>query len=365
MKKLKIPQKPKLPKTIKRPFKRPGRSAEEKFSEALASVPRITNDTVADHREEVLSSARKYIYPLQHSKHRVVRISLALLVLVLVSFFAAAGLSLYKFQATSGFIYDVTRIVPFPAAKAGDRWVSYESYLFELRHNMHYYQTQQQADFTTRDGKAQLARLRQQAMSQVIREAYVKQLAKQHDVSVSGQTVDAQVALLKTENRLGSNDRVFRDVLNVFWGWNVADFKRELRQQLLQQAVVTKLDTATNARAQAALGQLLTGTDFAKLALTASDDLATKANGGQYPNPITISDRDVPPAVTAELFKLKPGQTSAIINTGYTLEIIKVIDGTGVSRHAAHLQFTLKDIATYTKPLQAKHAPHLYIKTKA
>ena len=50
------------------------------------------------------------------------------------------------FQSTSGFIYDVSLVVPFPVAKAGPNWVSYESYLFELRRNMHYYQTQQQAN---------------------------------------------------------------------------------------------------------------------------------------------------------------------------------------------------------------------------
>ncbi len=362
MKKLKKLKKPNLPKNLPRPLKRTRRSAEEKVDDALAGVPRITNDTVADHREEVLSSARKYIYPLQHSKYRVVRISLALLALVLVVFFAVCALNLYRFQATSGFMYDVTRIVPFPVAKTGDHWVSYEAYLFELRHNMHYYQTQQQANFSTKDGKAQLKRLRQQAMGQVIRDAYVKELAGQNHVSVSSQTVDNQVALLKRQNRLGNNDRVFREVLNEFWGWNVADFRRELKQQLLQQAVVAKLDTATGERAQIALTQLLNGADFAKLAAQLSDDPATKLNGGQYPNPITLSDRDVPPALTAELFKLAPGQTSAIINTGYTLEIIKVIDGGSVSRHAAHLQFTLKDISTYTKPEQAKHPPREFIK---
>ncbi len=364
MKKLKKLKKPKLPKNIQRPFKRTTKSAEEKFNDALAGVPRITNDTVADHREEVLSSARKYIYPLQHSKHRVVRISLSLLALVLMAFFVISGLSLYKLQATSGFMYDVTRIIPFPVAKAGDRWVSYESYLFELRHNMHYYQTQQQANFATKDGKTQLDRLRQQAMVQVIQDAYVKKLADQHKVSVSNQIVDNQVNLLKRENRLGNNDRVFREVLNEFWGWNVTDFRRELQQQLLQQAVVTKLDTATDARAEAALQQLLKGADFAKLAAELSDDPTTKLTGGQYPNPITLSDRDVPPALTSELFKLKPGQTSAIINTGYTLEIIKVVDGGNVSRHAAHLQFTLKDITAYTRPLQARQPPHHYIKIK-
>lgn len=374
MKKLK---KPKFSKSLKSPLKDVGklagkgvsklpgqasRSTEDKVTDALSNVPRITNDTVAGHREEVLSSARKYIYPLQRSKHNIVRISLTLLLLVLIGFFAVCGLELYKFQSTSGFIYDVTRIVPFPVAKAGKSWVGYESYLFELRRNMHYYQTQQQVNFSTKDGKAQLVRLRHQAMAQITQAAYVKQLAVQHNVTVSDQEVDNQLRLVRSENRLGSSDRVFREVLNEFWGWDESDFKRELKQQLLGQAVVAKLDTDTQNRAQAVLTQLKGGGDFAALAAQASDDLATKGTGGQYPRPLVLNDHDISPVLSASAFKLKPGQVSGIIDTGYTLEIVKVIDASPGSIHAAHIQFTLKNINSYTKPLQAQHPPHEYIK---
>ncbi len=34
------------------------------------TMPRITTETIAAHREEVIGKARKYIYPLQHSKNR-------------------------------------------------------------------------------------------------------------------------------------------------------------------------------------------------------------------------------------------------------------------------------------------------------
>lgn len=354
------------PKKLKKPNLsvnlRRTKTPEEKISDALSNVPRITNETVGEHREEVLSSARKYIYPLEHSKHRVVRISIGLLALVIVLFFAFCGLALYKFQMTSGFIYDVTRVIPFPVAKTGNNWVGYESYLFELRRNMHYYHTQQQADFSTRDGQTQLKRLKQQALGQVVQDAYVKQLAAQHGVSVSDQAVTNELTLLKNENRLGSSPRALRDSLSAFFGWNESDLKRELKKEMLAQAVVAKLDTATNARAKAAVRQLIGGADFGQLAGQISDDQNTKGNGGQYPSAVTINDSQVPPAVTAELFQLKPGQISGIVNSGYSLEIVKQLDASGNSVHAAHIQFNFKPITTYIKPLQATEPPHFYIK---
>lgn len=330
--------------------------------EALSDVPRITNETVAEHREEVLGSARKYIYPLQHSKRRIVAISAWLLALAVVFFLVYSGLALYKFQSTDGFIYDVTRVIPFPVAKAGNSWISYESYLFELRRNLHYYETQQKLNFNDPSQKDQLTHTKQQAMDRVVNDAYVKKLAIQHNVKVSDKEVDNEVDLLKQQNRLGSSDKMFATVLQEFWGWSITDFKRELKQQLLQQKVVAALDTSTDNKAAAALKQLQGGADFATVAGQVSDDLDTKGNGGQYSGLIDPNDRDVPPQVSQELFKLRPGQVSGIINTGYTLEIVKVLDKQGNKVHAAHIQFNYQDISTYTKPLQDKNPAHKYIK---
>lgn len=354
-------KKPKKPKFMKRPLRR-AKDTEEKVADAIRSVPRITNETVAEHREEVLGSARKYIYPLQHSKHSVVRISLGLLITVLVVFLVYCGLALYKFQSTGGFIYDVTRVLPFPVAKAGPNWVSYESYLFELRRNMHYYHTQQMANFNDKGGKEQLKHLKEQAMDQVVRDAYVKQLAKQNNVTVSMRDVDNEVELVRNQNRLGNNNRVFKEVLSEFWGWSEDDFRRELKQELLQQAVVSKLDTTAHKRAEDTLKQLQGGADFGTVASQVSDDLSTKGSGGQWPSPVTPGDRNYPPAVTSELFKLQPNQISPIINTGFTLEILKALDNGTTARRGAHIQFVFQDIGAYVQPLEKKQPPKHYIK---
>jgi hypothetical protein len=338
------------------------KAPEEKMNEAISNVPRITNETVTEHREEVLKGARKFIYPLQHSKYSIVKISISLLAVVIIAFFAYCLVGLYKLQVTNGFIYGVTKVVPFPVAKAGTSWVSYESYLFELRRNMHYYATQQKTDFNSQSGKDQLALLKKQALNQVIQDAYVKQLAEKNGVSVSSTQVNNQLALLRKENRLGNSDRVFKDVLKEFWGWSEGDFKQELRQQLLQQAVAVKLDTATQNRAQSALAQIKGGADFATVATAQSDDNSTKAAGGQYAQPISASDRDIAPALTDALFRLNPNQVSDIVNAGYTLEILKVTEKTNNTVRASHIQFTIQPINIYTKPLEIQNPPKKFIK---
>ena len=293
----------------------------------------------------------------------MVSITIGLLITAVVVFFAYCSLALYKFRSTSTFLYGVTQVIPFPVAKAGPSWVSYSSYLFELRHTIHYYQTQQKEDFGSGPGKKHLAQLRQQTLAQVINDAYVKQLASKNHVSVSSQEVNSHVALVRQQNRLGSSDQVFKDVLSEFWGWTVDDFKQELKQQLLSQKVVAKLDTATTARAQNALTVLNNGADFATLASQISDDISTKPNGGDYGISISQSSSDIAPQVANELFKLKPGEHSGIINTGYALEIDKVISIDGSKVHAAHIVFNFKPISSYVNSLKATEKSHAYIKT--
>lgn len=362
MKKLKKP-KLSLPKTKlpKRGLIKRRKAPEEKLKEAFANVPKITDETVAEHREDVLSSARKFIYPLNHSRKRIVFISSSIIGLALIIFFVYVGLALYKFQKTDSFVYGVTQVVPIPVAKVGSSWISYESYLFELRRYMHYYVTQQQVDFSTKAGQQQLERYKQQAMDEVVTNAYVNELAGKYNVSVSDKQVDQEVTLVQSQNRLGSSQHEFDEVLSDFWGWNESDFKRELKQQLLQQAVVAKLDTQTNERAESAMRQLKHGADFATLASQVSDDTTTKANGGQFPAAITQNDPNVAPQITQALFNLKPGQISGIINTGYSLEIVKVLSDQGGSVQAAHISFTLQPISTYIAPLEKSQKPHYFI----
>ncbi len=323
---------------------------------------RITNETIAARREEVLGSARKYIYPLQASKHRIVKWSVSILVLAVIGFFTFCLLELYKFQSTSSFMYGVTQVVPFPVAIINNRYlVSYNDYLFELRHYMHYYQTQQHIDFNDKQGRQQLEIFKQRSLDQVMQAAYVERLAGANHVSVSDKDVDTAIALVRSQNRLGASDQVFQSVLSEFWGWSVDDFRRELRQELLAQKVVDKLDIATHQRAAQALAQLEQGTDFATLAKQLSDDASTRGNGGAYGLLIDRSTSEIAPQVVSALFQLKVGQYSGIINTGYSLEIVRVDEIQGTKLRASHISFNLQPVTTYVTPLETKEKPRLLI----
>ena len=344
-------------------FRKP--TLQQQTEAALSNVPRITNETVAEHREEVLKGARKYKYPLEHSKHRIVIVSSVLLVAALIGFFVYTGLSLYRYQSTSLFMYRVSQVLPLPVAKAGGRWVSYESYLFELRRVMHYYETQQQVDFTTDTGKQQLKTYQPRALEQVITFAYVKDLAAQNNIRVTEQEVNDAIAVLRTQNQLAAGDDELEAVMQKFFGWSLGDLRRQLRDELLAQKVAAKLDTAAFSKAQNVVLQLKNGTDFAALAAQSSDDANTKANGGQYTDAaISMKSQEVPPQVVRELGKLQPGAVSGIITTPTSFEVVKLLSKENGAYKAAHIQITFSPIESFVQPLQKKNPPKKFIKVE-
>lgn len=325
-------------------------------------IPRITNETVSQHREEVLSGARKYIYPLKHSRHKVVLISVTILVVVLISFMTYILLSLYKFQSTTAFTYQVTKVVPLPVARVGGKFISYENYLFELRRYIHYFETQPNVDFNTPQGKSQLDEQRKIALEKVVDQAYVKKIAHEKNITVSSSEIDTQIAILKTQNRLGSDSKVFEDVLKDYYGWSVNDFRRTIANELLAQKLRASLNPDAHTKANDALAQLQAGKDFATVAKENSEDVGTKDKGGEYGYLISKTDRSIPAQTTDALFKLKAGEHSDVIDVGYGLVIVKNLGYEGDKAKAAIIFFNYQELDKFLNDYKAKQKATVYVK---
>ena len=349
----------KIIKKIKKArFKKP----QDKPPETL---PRITNDTVAEEREEVLSSARKYIYPLQHSKHKIVILTVSIVLVASITFFTYCVLALYRFRSTSAFIYKATQVIPFPIARQGGKFIAYENYLFEVRRYQHYYESQQKLDFNSDFGRQQLIVSQRQALDKVIDDAYIRAIAKEQKISVSDREVEDQIVLLRNQERLGSSDEVLDDVLREYFGWTRADFKRYAHNKLLREKVLHALDSDNVKRAESALAELKGGAKFEDVAKQYSDDVTTKDKGGEFGFLIEKSNRGLSPRTIGAVFALQPGQISDIIqlNDPASLEIYKLIELVeGGKAKASHITFNFKDINIFLNDRKEKTPTRTYIR---
>lgn len=322
---------------------------------------RITNDNISEHREEVIGSARKYIYPLRQSKHRLVIISLTLFSIAVISFFAYSALALYKFKSESAFVYQITKVFPFPLARIGSDFVSYKSYLFEINRYKHYYETQQSLDLDSDSGQQQLADYRGRAVQKVIDDAYIKILAEENGITVTSQELDQEFEIYKSQNRLGANDDQLKTVLSDFYNWSIDDFRNTLQQRLLTQKVVAELDTDTKQKAENTKKAIDEGKDFAALAKQVSEDPTTADKGGEISFLIDKDNIDISPSTVDALLNLEPGQVSDIINVGYGLEIVKNLEEKDGKIKAAHIVFNFKNVSEYLSEIKDQTETKTYL----
>lgn len=312
--------------------------------ETEESQPRITNETVAKEREEVLSGARRFIYPLQHSKHRIAIISTIIVSLLLILFMAFSWNLLYRQQSNGDLAYRISQIIPFPVARVDGQFVRYEEYLFELRQNVHYLVNQENVDFSTPEGEVQLDGIREEALMRVTNNVIIKKLAAENNIEVTQQDIDEQIALIRSQGGVGDSIETLEDTLADFYGWTISDLERVVELQILKQKLIPVLDTDTRPEAEGVLQQLRDGGDFSEIALEFSDDPFTKENDGAF-GFVFRSNTEIPIAITEAGFELQEGEVSEIVETTFGLHIVQNQGYRGEDEaKIAHILFTFKDI---------------------
>lgn len=285
---------------------------------------RITNETVAEHRERVLAGGRKFKYPLQYTKHRVLIISIVIVIVTTISFFGFCAWQLYGAQSTDKFMYSLTQFVPVPVAKVDSKWVRYSDYLMELRSAIHYLGTKEAVNFNSDDGKRQLDYQKRLALNKAIEKTYVEKLAAEHNISVSQKEVDDFVKQQISTNRLGVNESVYKQVIRDYYDWSFDEYKESIKEQLLRKKIQATLDTDSREKITFVANAIQKGYDFGTAAKEQSEDIVTKAQGGDMG--IVNKDTDDPNNLIAAASQLQPGQMSDVIEGVDGFYLVKLLD---------------------------------------
>lgn len=98
--------------------------------------PKTEREKVEERREEVLAQGRKFKYPMQYAKHKLVINTVIVAVVAIVLMVVMGWMLLYKVQDTSEMIYRVTQVLPVPVAEVDGEKVRYSDYLMIFRSNL-------------------------------------------------------------------------------------------------------------------------------------------------------------------------------------------------------------------------------------
>lgn len=285
---------------------------------------RITNETVAEHRERILAGGRKFKYPMQYTRRRVLIISLLIIVVALISFSGFSVWQLYSVQNVGSFMYRLTRVVPFPVAKAEGEFVRYGDYLRELRSSIHYFSTKEAVNFKSDDGKRQLEYQKRLAIDKAIHNALVRKIAKEQGVAVSGQEVNEFVKKQVTGNKLGLTESSYEQIIRSYYDWSMDEYKESIRAQLLQKKVSAKVATEERQKIESTLQFINSGGDFAVAAKSNSEDPSSRDQGGDLG--VFTADANDPNGIVAAALQLQPGGVSGVIDGTNGFYIVKLVE---------------------------------------
>lgn len=276
-----------------------------------SSDGRITNETVAEHREQILAGGRKFKYPVQYSRHKLVINSVAIILVSIVLLVLVFWWQLYIAQNDSKFMYRFTQLVPVPVAQVDGENVPYSDYLKRFRSSVHYLRQQNNLNPDTVDGKKEIEYRKRQELDNAIRDAYARKLARENDVSVPQNDVSAFITR-ELDTKKVSETAYERTVLNNFYDWTMDDYRSVVYAELLKRKVSFAIDTAAREKADRVLAALRAeGADFGAIAKTESDDEATRESGGDS-GPVLRKNID-PNGVITAVAKLSPGQMTDLI----------------------------------------------------
>lgn len=269
------------------------------------------------------------------------------LLFVIVVFLTVMSIGIYKFSWGDNFTLGVTKVVPFPASKVGNSFVTYHNYLDNLN-IMKKYQTEfKKVDFKSEDGKKLLTSIKKDTIDRLNEDVLAREEAKKLGVKLTSKEInDSYNDLIKSNG----GDKSFAEVLKKYYGLTINEFKKDIYvDRLLRQKVSEKFasDESVNAdskkKAEEVLAKVKAGEDFANLAKQYSQD-STASNGGDLG---LFSKGKMVPEFEKAAFALKEGETSELVKTVYGYHIIKVTEVKGEQIRASHILIKTKDFAAW------------------
>jgi hypothetical protein len=322
----------------------------------------VTNATLEEYRKKIFARGRRFVYPVYVAKHRIVFLSLFLVVVLCIVLVASSAAAIYRYRVENDLMYRVSRIIPFPAVKVDGSYGSYREYLLILRSSQAFLSQKNTDGQSAETESSQSGELRADALQELKRRVKLKAIAKEKSVSVTPEEIDDQLTVLEAAS--GSQGR-FEDIVGEYYKLTPAELREQIRIQLLKQKVIQFLDSDSAARANQALAKLQAGADFTKVAKaytnTEEDPLGADEKGETS---IILTDEvNYPPALLEAVNNLSEGSLSGAIYSPAGIHIIRRGATKGEETALSHIFISYQDVNKLLDEHVARSASTSYLRS--
>ena len=283
-------------------------------------------EKVEARREEVLATGRKFKYPLQWTRHRIVINTILITIIVVAMIIVGGWLALYRLGMTDEFLFRVTKIFPVPVASVESENVLFSDYLMLYRSSMTSIERQSGSQFDENSIEDLRAEYKRSALTDAEKYAYAVKLAKEYNIEVSKEEVAEEFNRHLSIGGVERSEEGFVKIIEDNFGLNKSEYERMLYLSLLKSKVEMAIDEEANKTANRVEATLKENdNDYKAVAEEFGDRINYQETGG------LVDSKNIDGGRATEAMKLEPDQSSgkfiSINGDGYYfVKLIKKTD---------------------------------------
>lgn len=271
----------------------------------LKKSPQTAQEKVDERREEVLSKGRKFKYPLQFSRHRIVVNTILIIIVVLTAITISMWLALYRFGMTDEFLFRITRVFPVPVAQVDNENVLFSDYLMLYRSSMTSIERQSGSQFDEESVAHLRAEYKRSALDDSEKFSYAIKLAKELGIEISNDEVEAEFTRHLNIGGVERSEESFIKIIEDNFGLNKSEYERMLYLSIAKAKVSEAIDeNAKNIASEVERMLSENGNNYSAVATALGDKIIYQETGG------LVDSKNIDGGRATEAAKLEPGGSS-------------------------------------------------------
>lgn len=320
--------------------------------------PKTEREKVEERREEVLAQGRKFKYPMQYAKHKLIINTVIVALVAIVLMVLIGWVALYKLQDTSTMLYRVTQIIPVPVAEVDGEQVRYSDYLMIYRSNLLTAEQQGGQLGNDEDGELMRAVYKSAALDSAIEYTYALKLGRELGLTVSNAEITAAFDEHRKVGGVERTEETFLRIINDNFGMSKSEYRRMLYMTLMKAKVSQAIDQQATELAQQ-VEQILAenDNDFNKVVEVLGDQIERQDTGQ------LVSNTNVDGGRSNKAMTLEPGQVSErfLSSNGDSYYYVKLNDKTDSQVNYESIKIDFSEFDLQVEQLYQDGKVHKYI----
>lgn len=300
---------------------------------------RTEQEKVDKRREEVLARGRKFKYPLQYAKHKLVFNTIIIAAVAMALLVVAGWFALYKWQSSWDVLYRITKVVPMSVANIDEESVRFSDYLMLYKSSLTAVEKQAGQLGSDADSEELKESYKRMSLDSAEEYAYAVKLGKELEIEVSDEEIEEMFTEHRKVGGVERSEASFLKVIDDNFGWAKDEYERMLYLSIMKMKVEKEIDEHANEVAGKVEALIANGVSYGDIAGQLGEEVEYEETG------TLVNNTNVDGGRTAAALKLSNGGQSGkfVSSNGDGYYFVKLISKTATQVNYISIKVPFKE----------------------